>query len=613
MQFAPRVRRPFRPVLGLVLSTLLYGTGFAQSNSPTPALPSAMDTTKPAPAPSIMDGRLFFEVLAGEMQWRSGERFGAIDTLLSAAKRNKNEQLFLRATEMAIQARAGDQALAVVQSWRHALPESVPAHYYLVQLLSSLGKTTETVEPLRSWIALTPAGKRADMIAALPRFFSSLPDRSAAARLVEEVLDPYANTSAPRNADYTASRIAIARSWLAAKDSTRAYALLQDTHQHDPSSDAPVFLALDMMVQRPEAEAIVSQFLSQQAQHMDVRLAYSRSLAVTQRYADAIEQLEIVTRAKPDVAEPFLALGALHVELKQAREGQKALQTYLELLATQNKTGAPAAEKTAGEDEGSESPISKSQNEAWIQLAQAAEQLKDYASAQAWLDKVDDPDRAAQVQMRRASVLVQQGRVDDALKLVSSLPDTDEASGRVKLFAQTQVLRDSKRWKAAQTLLQAASERFPKDTSVLYEQSMVAEKLGRYEQMEGLLRQVMALKPDHQYAHNALGYSLADRNLRLTEAKALIQRALELAPGDPLITDSLGWVEYRLGNREEAARLLQWAFRARPDAEIGAHLGEVLWMQGQREEARRVWRQAKTRDASNEVLRETLVRLKVDM
>jgi Flp pilus assembly protein TadD len=131
--------------------------------------------------------------------------------------------------------------------------------------------------------------------------------------------------------------------------------------------------------------------------------------------------------------------------------------------------------------------------------------------------------------------------------------------------------------------------------------------------METLLRRVMALKPDHHHAHNALGYSLADRKLRLKEAKTLIQRALELSPGDPLITDSLGWVEFRLGNKEEATRLLRWAFRARPDAEIGAHLGEVLWVQGQREEARRIWRQAQSRDASNEVLRETLSRFKVDL
>ncbi len=611
MQFVPRVRHPYRQVLGLMLSTLLCGTGFAQANAPTAAPPTANVATTPATSSSIMDGRLFFEVLVGELQWRSGEPSGAIDTLLGAARRNKNEQLFLRATEMAIQARAGDQALVVVQSWRSALPQSIPAHYYLVQLLTSLGRSAEAVEPLRSLVALTPAEKRGEMMAALPRFFASTPNRSAAARMVEEVLEPYAKPSAPRNADYTASRITIARSWLAAKDSTRAYALLLDAHKQDPGADAPVLLALELMVQRPEAETIVTEFLAKQTQRVDVRLAYSRSLTATQRYADAIEQLEVVTRAKPDVAGPFLALGALHVELRHPLEGQKALQTYLQLSAS-NKAAVPATEKSTEEDD-DEPSVSKGQNEAWMQLAQASEQLKDYAGAEAWLNKVDDPERATQVQMRRASVLVQRGQLDAALKLVSTMPDTDEASGRAKVFAQAQVLRDGKRWKEAQTLLQAASERFPKDASVLYEQSMVAEKLGRYDQMEALLRQVMALKPDHQYAHNALGYSLADRNLRLKEAKTLIQRALELAPGDPLITDSLGWVEFRLGNRDEAARLLRWAFRARPDAEIGAHLGEVLWLQGQREEARRVWRQAKTRDASNEVLRETLARLKVDM
>ena len=131
--------------------------------------------------------------------------------------------------------------------------------------------------------------------------------------------------------------------------------------------------------------------------------------------------------------------------------------------------------------------------------------------------------------------------------------------------------------------------------------------------MERLLRRVIALKPDHPHAHNALGYSLADRGLRLPEARALIQRALELSPGDPFITDSLGWVEFRLGNRDEAARLLRQAYAARPDTEIGAHLGEVLWSAGQHDEARRVWREVKTRDQANEVLRETLARLRVSL
>ena len=130
--------------------------------------------------------------------------------------------------------------------------------------------------------------------------------------------------------------------------------------------------------------------------------------------------------------------------------------------------------------------------------------------------------------------------------------------------------------------------------------------------MERLLRLVIGLKPDSPHAHNALGYSLADRKLRLPEARELVQRALALAPGDPFITDSLGWIEFRLGNLPEAARLLRQAYAARPDPEIGAHLGEVLWALGQQDEARRVWREARARDASNDVLLETLKRLRAE-
>jgi Flp pilus assembly protein TadD len=133
------------------------------------------------------------------------------------------------------------------------------------------------------------------------------------------------------------------------------------------------------------------------------------------------------------------------------------------------------------------------------------------------------------------------------------------------------------------------------------------------EEMERLLRRVIELRPDNAHAHNALGYSLADRGQRLPEARALIERALELAPGDPFITDSLGWVEYRMGNREAALAHLQRAWAARPDTEIGAHLGEVLWALGRRDEARRIWRDAQGRDAANEVLRETLARLRVSL
>jgi Flp pilus assembly protein TadD len=128
-----------------------------------------------------------------------------------------------------------------------------------------------------------------------------------------------------------------------------------------------------------------------------------------------------------------------------------------------------------------------------------------------------------------------------------------------------------------------------------------------------VLRRVLELKPDHHHAYNALGYSLAERNVRLTEARDLIAKAVELAPNDPFIADSLGWVEFRLGNHTQALAHLKRAYAARPDVEIAAHLGEVLWVTGAREEARRVWREGRARDADNEVLRETLTRLQVKL
>ena len=246
-------------------------------------------------------------------------------------------------------------------------------------------------------------------------------------------------------------------------------------------------------------------------------------------------------------------------------------------------------------------------------LAQAAEQRSDYRAAEGWLAKIEDPQRALEVQTRRASILARQGRITQARELIRNLPESRPEDARAKLMAEAAVLREAKRWKDAFDLLGSAAKRFIDDADLLYEQAMVAEKLDRLDDMERLLRRVIEIKPDNAHAHNALGYSLADRKMRLPEARQLVQRALELSPGDPFITDSLGWIEFRMGNREEAARLLRLAYGARPDTEIGAHLGEVLWALSLRDEARRVWRESKGRDSSNAVLRETLTRLRVDL
>jgi tetratricopeptide (TPR) repeat protein len=258
-------------------------------------------------------------------------------------------------------------------------------------------------------------------------------------------------------------------------------------------------------------------------------------------------------------------------------------------------------------------PNDGGQTQAWLMLAQAAAERGDAKAANAWLDKIDNPQRALEVQTRRAILLARQGKVLEARNLVQQVPERRPEDARGKLLAESQVLRDVKRWNDAHAVLASANQRFPDDADLLYEQAMMAEKMSRIDEMERLLRKVIEIKPDHHHAYNALGYSLADRSQRLPEAQSLIKKALELAPGDPFITDSLGWVEYRLGNRDEAARLLRQAYAARPDPEIAAHLGEVLWVSGSHEDARRIWREGRDRDTANEVLRETLTRLQVKL
>ena len=179
----------------------------------------------------------------------------------------------------------------------------------------------------------------------------------------------------------------------------------------------------------------------------------------------------------------------------------------------------------------------------------------------------------------------------------------------MKLLAEVQLLRDQRLFKEAYEVQTELVALAPNDGELLYDQAMLAEKIGQFDTMEKLLRQIIASKPDYHHAYNALGYSLAERGLRLPEAKQLITKAVELAPGDPFITDSLGWVEFRMGNKAEARKLLEAAFKARPDAEIAAHLGEVVWSMGERDKALAVWREGLRLNPDNESLKDTLKRL----
>jgi tetratricopeptide (TPR) repeat protein len=368
-------------------------------------------------------------------------------------------------------------------------------------------------------------------------------------------------------------------------------------------------VALELMLKSPAAEKIVTSYLAQPKSEANVRLGYVRSLSATQRLVEAEAQMRALTVEQPQQVGYWLSLGALQLELRQPKDAEVSLQRYLQLGAARPEQAASADDDDPDQD----TFVEGGRTQAWLMLAQAAEMRGDGKAASAWLDKIDDPQRALEVQTRRATLMAKQGKVREARALVQQVPERKPEDARAKLVAEAQVLREVKRWPDAHAVLASANERFPSDIDLLYEQAMISEKMNRIDEMERTLRRVIELKPDHHHAYNALGYSLAERNQRLPEARDLIAKAVELAPNDPFIADSLGWVEFRLGNHAQALAHLKRAYASRPDTEIAAHLGEVLWVTGAREEARRVWREGRARDADNEVLRETLARLQVKL
>ena len=345
---------------------------------------------------------------------------------------------------------------------------------------------------------------------------------------------------------------------------------------------------------QPLAEPIVRRYMEGKPL-TELRMGYARALLDAQRYAEATQQLKLITAERPAFAEAWLVQGTLQVQDNQLEAAEASLKRYVEL----------AQDQAAGEER------NRGLAQAFLSLSQIAEKRKDFPGAGAWLDRIENSQDLMAAQNRRASLLARQGKIEEARKLLRAIPERNPADARSKLLAEVQLLRDNKQYQVAYDLLAEAIRRAPTDSELVYDQAMLAEKLGNNADMERLLRQVIAAKPDYHPAYNALGYSLAERNIRLPEARQLIQKALDFAPGDPFISDSLGWVEFRMGNRSEALRILDTAYKARPDAEIAAHLGEVLWTVGQRDRAQSIWKEGLLLNSENETLQETLKRLRV--
>ncbi|WP_313070940.1 tetratricopeptide repeat protein [Melaminivora sp.] len=566
----------------------------AQPAAPTEVLPAAPPEAEDTDHPledqdTALTAELFYELLLSEMSTSGGDASTGYALMLDAARKSSDPRLYRRAAEMALQSRSAEAALLAIRSWNAAFPQSREANRYLLYILVTLNRTNESAEPLQRELAMASGRSKLASVRALPQLYARVSNKATAARIVEQALAGELRHPAIGPAAWAT----IGRMRLAAQDKAGALEAASQSLALDHTDDGAAMLALQLLDEGvAEAEVLLPPYFADTPMP-EVRMAYARLLLESQRLADAQAQVDAVTRERPDAAEAWLLQASLKLQSGQLDAAEQALAQF-----TRQLDSAPPGEMR-----------SRAFTQAWLMHAQIAEKRGDYAGAETWLARIDNAPELLAAQSRRASLLARQGKLSQARAVIRATPARQPEDERLKLQAEAQLLREAGEYREAYEIQGRAAALAPEDDDLIYDQAMLAEKAGQPREAERLLRSIVERKPDHRHALNALGYMLADRGEKLAEARSLIARALEQAPGDPFITDSLGWVEFRLGNHARAEELLQSAFDTQPDAEIAAHLGEVLWMRGQRERALQVWREGLRINKNHDTLQETIKRL----
>jgi tetratricopeptide (TPR) repeat protein len=574
----------------VTLSSLLAACASAPPKVAVPAEPAPVVEAAPvdpdAGLPRIeLTGNLLFQLTRAEFEFRGGDYQGPYLTMLSLAQQTRDPRLARRAAEMAITAKQADDALAALRLWRQIAPDSDEANQYYLGLIVLTDNFAEAEPILKARLAAMPPGARGLALFQTQQLLARAPDKDAAGAMLSRLVAPYANTL---EGHVVLSQGAFARGAKgeAAREAKAALAL-------KPDSELAVLSLAQALDDDAKVGILLKEFLDGYPNALEVRAAYARVLVNRKDYVGARTEFLALQKAQPENPAHVYALGVLAMQMNQPAEAEQYLTRFLDVLAA-----------SSAED--------RDPSKVLLMLSQLAEERGDLKAALGWLDKVgtDDAKMNLGVQVRRAQLSAKAGDLPAARRILAGLKPAEPAEQAQILGVEAQLLTDAGKKAEAYALMEKAAAKYPKNPDLLYDFALMAERAGRVDVMEKTLRRVMAQAPDNQHAYNALGYSLAERNVRLPEALQLIRKAQEMAPNDPFIMDSMGWVHYRMGNLDEAEVQLRRAYALRADADIAVHLGEVLWKKGNREDALTLWRAAQAKDPRNDALRTTLARLK---
>lgn len=578
--------------IGVALGALIL-SGCA-SVSPAGAGPAAQAAPAPnaeaLPEVGLSDG-LLFQLLLSEIAAQRGSPAAAFVSYMQLARETRDPRTAKRAAEFALAARRPDGALDAAQLWVSLAPGNREAIQLTWALMAGQGKL-DVLEPLLSAEVRNNPNKL-EAIADTQRAIARITDRPAAYALAQRVYEPVSRQ--------LEAQIALAQTAFAAQQADAALEHAKRAYAIAPESERAALINSQLLATKdlPAAIAVLEGYLKRNPVVRDTRAQLGRLYANNKAPEKARDQFEQLAKPQASLGgsvqrdpDALYALGVLAMQNKDWNAANENFKTYLKEI-DDNPERDPSG--------------------ALMSLAGIAEEQRQYADAAGWYDQVESPDQQFTAQLRAALALSKGAQRDAAQKRLAGMkPKGDEEKTRIVL-AQAQLARDASDHNKAYEILGSALKAAPDNTDLIYDRAMAAEKLGKFDEVETLFRRIIELKPDSAQAYNALGYTLADRNVRLDEAQKLVEKAVNLAPDDAFIMDSLGWVQYRQGKFDEALKTLRAAYDMKQDPEIAAHLGEVLWITGRRDEAEKLWRAAHKTEPANETLKSTMTRYKVSM
>ena len=515
-----------------------------------------------------------YQLLVAEVAGYRGEYSTALEKYVDMALKTRDAGVAQRAAMLAVYLKRYEEALTTSKIWVEQEPDSIEARRYLSEQLLRIGDMEQAIVHME-------AIKNLGGLANFESFAYSAANMDDKGR--EVLLEAMSRMLAEYPGD---EQLMFSKAVLLEQSGQLEEALQLANQLLVSKKDINVIVlkvnALKDLLRTDEALVFLESTLEELADKRRLRLIYARMLFEAERLVDAEKQYEQVHQQAPNDSDILFALALISME--QGKD--ESAKGYLNQMIRFNRRA----------------------NEAHYYLGSIADKNDKIPQAISEYKMVGPGREFLAAQVRIAALLADQGRLDDArAHLENQRANNPDRYNRLVMI-EGQLLSERGHEAEFFELLEMVIKKQPENVELLYFRAMTGQSLGRLDVLERDLLRVIDIDPGNADAMNALGYTLADQTDRHDEALVLIERALEIKPNEAAFIDSLGWVQYRLENYKDAVTNLRKALSLFDNDEVAAHLGEVLWVSGEQQEARNVWQKALDARPDSDILKRVIKR-----